>query len=132
MAWIEELRKSRTLAGLGDDVLERLARRMHEIDVRENQVLIESGQKGSGLFLVCDGTVVVETPGERLELGPGEVVGEIAMVGPGDRRTARVYARTPVRCLAIGRSELEDVLAAEPSLAEALRELAGSRLRLPS
>jgi CRP-like cAMP-binding protein len=50
------------------------------------------------------------------------------MVGPGDRRTARVYAKTPVRCLAIGRSELEEVLAAEPALADALRELARSRL----
>jgi CRP-like cAMP-binding protein len=122
------LRKSSLFAGYDDEQLERLAAPFTEVEFPADQVLIESRTPGAGMFVICDGTVAVEAPGAQRELGPGEVVGEISLVEEDGLRRARVVAKTPVRCLALGRPEFEQMLEAEPELAEAMRELARERL----
>jgi CRP-like cAMP-binding protein len=122
------LRKSPLFAGYDDEQLERLAAPFTEVEFPADQVLIESRTPGAGMFVICDGTVAVEAPGAQRELGPGEVVGEISLVQEDGLRRARVVAKTPVRCLALGRPEFEQMLEAEPELAEAMRELARERL----
>jgi CRP-like cAMP-binding protein len=122
------LRKSSLFAGYDDEQLERLAAPFTEVEFPADQVLIESRTPGAGMFVICDGTVAVEAPGAQRELGPGEVVGEISLVQEDGLRRARVVAKTPVRCLALGRPEFEQMLEAEPELAEAMRELARERL----
>src|SRR2546421_584684 len=71
---------------------------------------------------------LVEAHEVQRELGPGEVVGEISLVEEDGLRRARVVAKTPVRCLALGRTEFEQMLEGEPELAESMRELARGRL----
>ena len=122
------LRKSPLFAGYDDEQLEQLAAPFTEVEFPADQVLIESRTPGAGMFVICDGTVVVEAHGAQRELGPGEVVGEISLVQEDGLRRARVVAKTPVRCLALGRPEFEQMLEAEPELAEAMRELARQRL----
>jgi CRP-like cAMP-binding protein len=80
------------------------------------------------MFVICDGTVDVEAHGLQRELGPGEVVGEISLVEDDGLRRARVVAKSSVRCLALGRPEFEQMLEAEPELAESMRKLARERL----
>jgi CRP-like cAMP-binding protein len=80
------------------------------------------------MFVICDGTVAVEAHGLQRELGPGEVVGEISLVEDDGLRRARVVAKSSVRCLALGRPEFEQMLEAEPELAESMRKLARDRL----
>lgn len=128
MASAEALAKSPLFAGFDRAALERLARRFDEVEVPANQVLIEPRMPGTGLFVICDGSVVVEAPGLRRELGPGEVVGEISLVEDDGTRRARVIAKTPVRCLTLNRTEFEQLLAEEPALETAVRELARRRL----
>jgi CRP-like cAMP-binding protein len=128
MAAPDFLRRSPLFAGFDDETLERLAAPFSEVEFPANQVLIEPRVPGAGLFVICDGTVVVEAHAVQRELGPGEVVGEISLVEEDGLRRARVVAKTPVRCLALGRAEFEQMLEGEPKLADSMRELARRRL----
>jgi len=128
MAASDLLRRSRLFADFDDEKLERLAARFSEVEFPANQVLIEPRTPGAGLFLICDGTVVVDAHAMQRELGPGEIVGEISLVEEDGLRRARVFAKTPVRCLALDRADFEQMLQAEPELAEAMQDLARNRL----
>jgi CRP-like cAMP-binding protein len=77
------------------------------------------------MFVLEQGHAIVEAPEGRRELGPGDIFGERALLGEDVQRTARVRAETNVRCLAIGRVELEQLLAEDSQLAHRLRELSG-------
>jgi len=119
----DRLRTLPLFADLDDDQLDRLASCTSEFDAPAGQALIERGGAGSGLFVLEQGEAIVEAPEGRRELGPGDVFGERALLGEDGERTARVRARTDVRCLAIARTELERVLEESPVLAERLRGL---------
>jgi CRP-like cAMP-binding protein len=128
MASSKLLRQSPYFASFDDETLERIAARFSEVDFPANQVLIEPRTPGAGLFVICEGTVHVEAHGFKDELGPGEIVGEISLIEDDGLRRARVVAKEPVRALALGRAEFDEMLASEPELAEAMRKLARDRL----
>lgn len=70
----------------------------------EGTVLLEQGTPGDSLALLLDGVVGIEVDGaELLELGPGALMGERALL-EGGRRTSTVRAKTPVR-VAIARGD---------------------------
>jgi CRP-like cAMP-binding protein len=97
-------------------------RRLHEVgtesEVPAGHVLIERGQWGAGLYVILDGTVLVEAPEGTRELGPGSVVGERAMFSADGLRTARVQATTPVRVVAIDRVAFDRLCAEDREFAE--------------
>src|ERR687883_986920 len=110
-------------AGLSRRSLERIARIANDVELRAGQILIEPRAKGSGMFVLLNGVVTVGIRGQRVrELGPGDVVGELALLTPDALRTARVRAKTPVRCLAIAREDFRKLLNAEPRVAVSLLE----------
>ena len=80
------------------------------------EALVEQGQEGRELFLILDGLVDVEVDGEEVaELGPGALIGELALLGEG-KRTASVYATTQARVVvvpseAVSQSALEELAA---------------------
>jgi CRP-like cAMP-binding protein len=127
---LARLRAIPIFAGLPDDALERVAAVVDELEFPAGHVLIQPHEPGSGMFVLEDGTVTVELRGRTLELGPGEFVGELSLLVPGATRSGRVRAVTALRCLAVGRRELEELLESEPGLALAmLRALAARLLR---
>ena len=91
------------------------------------QLLIEPGQRGAGLYLILEGTVAVETPETTRQLGPGEVIGEIALFSEDGKRTARVRAVTDVRVLAVDRVQVERLCAGDEAFAERLRNVTAAR-----
>jgi CRP-like cAMP-binding protein len=128
-ARVKALRAAPLFGELSQASLARVARCTSEVDFPAGRVLIERGQKGAGMFVVLDGKVVVEARGKRrAELGPGEVVGELALLTPAGVRTARVSAKTPVRCLALSRTDFSRVLDADPKLARALLRILAERI----
>ena len=130
---VEALRGASIFGTLDEPFLRRLAGDMTEVDLPAGHVLIEPRATGSGLFVVVEGTVSVEPRGVAArELGPGSVVGELALLTRDGTRTARVRATTPVRCLALDRASFDRALEDEPSLAVALVHAAAERLELPS
>jgi CRP-like cAMP-binding protein len=110
-------------AGLDDEQLERLAAVTSEFVAPAGQALIERGRPGSGIFVLEDGQAIVEAPEGTREIGPGDIFGERSLLGEEVERTARVRARTDVRCLAIARAEIERLLVEEPRVADRLRQL---------
>ena len=108
----ERLRALSLFADLDDEQLDKLAAATTELEAPAGRTLITRGEAGSGLFVLEEGTAVVDSPEGQHELGPEDV-----------RRTARVRAQTDVRCLAIARTEIEKVIAANSRLADRLRQL---------
>jgi CRP-like cAMP-binding protein len=119
----DRLRTLPLFADLDDAQLDRLAAATTEFEAPAGQALIERGRAGSGMFVLEQGQAIVEAPEGLRELGPGDIFGERALLGEDIERTARVRAQTDVRCLAIGRPEIERLLAEEPRVAERLAQL---------
>ena len=87
------------------------------------------GERGDDHFYVIEaGRARVTQESERLgELGPGDFFGEIALLGS-EWRTATVQATTTMHLICLSKRLLDDVLAAEPELAERLAAAARERL----
>ncbi len=65
--------------------------------LKQGDVLVEQGEQGNELFLLLDGVLSVEVDGQPLvELGPGAIVGERAIL-EGGSRTSRLRAVTRSR-----------------------------------
>jgi len=89
--------------------------------LEEGDTLVEQGEAGSDLYLILDGVLAVEADGNEVaEVGPGAIVGEMALLQDEGKRTATLRARTRARVA---------VLAAESVDREALSQLAGGRQR---
>jgi len=127
MATAELLRSSPLFAQFDDATLERIAGPFSEVEFPANHVLIESRIPGAGLFVICEGTVMVEVRGFERELGRGDVVGEVSLVEDDGLRRARVVSKTPLRCLALDRAGFERLEETEPQVADAIRALARER-----
>ncbi len=125
---IEMLRSARIFSGLSDEELARVAAIASEVDFPAGHVLTESGQVGSGMFVLLDGRVSVHARGVDVELGPGEVLGELALLRRDARRIARVQALTPIHCLAIAREPFRALIASDVHLAVALLENLADRV----
>jgi CRP-like cAMP-binding protein len=91
-------------------------------------VLVQPGQKGTGMFFVTEGTAEVESKAGPVELGPGQFFGELALLKKDAIRTARVRAKTPLRCLALDRPSFQKLVAENPQVAASLLEVALDRL----
>jgi CRP-like cAMP-binding protein len=125
---LEQLREVPLFAALDDEALARVADLGSEFEVPEGHVLVERGQPGSGMFVITEGTVSVELPAGPVEVGPGEFVGELALLAQGVTHVARVRAATAVRGLAIGRAAFSELLEREPRVAVAMLPLLARRL----
>jgi CRP-like cAMP-binding protein len=95
-----------------------------ETELAAGHTLIEHGQHGAGLFVILEGTVVVEAPEGTRELGPGACVGERALFSADGTRTARVRTKSDVRVLAVDRVEFERLCEADETLAARVADAA--------
>jgi len=120
---LDRLRAVPLFASVDIDKLDRLARGTTELEVPAGQTLIEKGAPGSGIFILEEGQAWVDAPEGGRQLMPGEVFGQRSLFGDDPQRTARVRAQTSVRCLAIPRVEIEQLLADDPQFAAELRKL---------
>jgi CRP-like cAMP-binding protein len=124
----DRLRGIPLFAELEDEELERVAALCAEFEVPAGHVLIEHGQPGSGMFCITEGTVAVEVPAGPIELGPGEFVGELALLADGITRVARVRAKTLVKGLALGRAAFAELLERDPHVAVCMLPVLARRL----
>src|SRR2546423_1139406 len=116
-------------ASLSRRSLERIARIAKDVELRAGQVLIEPRAKGSGMFVVLEGTVTATTRGKgSRELGAGDIVGELALLPTDAQRTAPVRARTPVRCLAIVARDFRGTVTGSGTFGDAGTRLTNVRL----
>jgi CRP-like cAMP-binding protein len=94
-------------------------------DVPAGQTLAKAGDPAAGMFVVLDGSVMVERGPVHIEIQRHGFFGELALLVPGAPRSARVRAKTDARILAVPRETFEQLLETEPSFVRALlQELA--------
>jgi cyclic nucleotide-binding protein len=85
----------------------------HWLRLRRGATLVEQGDPGQELYLLFDGLLAVEIDGRTVaELGPGAVVGEVALL-EGGRRTATLRAVTPCRVAAVPGSRIDHAALAD-------------------
>ncbi len=122
----DELRAIPLFEDMSEAGLERLAACAGRVECEPGQVLVLPGDAGTGMYVILDGTVMVELRrGFQTPLGVGNFFGEIALLVPESNRVARVRAGTSASCLSIPRQDFVALVESEPTLAlRMLRELA--------
>jgi len=121
----DEIRAIPLFAGASSAAIERVVASAGEMTSEAGQILALQGDPGSGMFVILEGTVLVEWRGGSVELGPGDFFGELTLLAPGGTRIARVRASSHVTCLAIPRDDALALVESEPTVALAmLKEIA--------
>lgn len=126
---VAALRRVPLFAELSTRQLQDIEALVDEVEVEAGQVLIDQEGFGQELLVVLDGTAEVTRDGRHLaDLGPGEAIGEIALLD-GKPRTATVTAKEPMALLTISKRAFDTVLDRVPGLAHALLRTLAQRLR---
>jgi CRP/FNR family transcriptional regulator, cyclic AMP receptor protein len=127
-AKVELLKRTPLFAGCTKSELRELAKTADELDLREGTVLIREGRPGREFFVLIDGTAVVTKQGKKIaDLGPGDWLGEIALITDSPR-TATVTATSPVDVLVITDRRFRSVVETMPSIALKMLASVGERL----
>ena len=91
-------------------------------------MLIKEGAPGNSLLIVASGHVKVSKDNHDLaKLGPGMVIGEIALI-TGAPRSATVTAHEDVEYFELDRNDIETLAKQKPQIAEELLEYCRKRL----
>ena len=88
----ELLASAPLLAGVDDDGIKAIARRVVEVEFPKDHVIARQGEVGTGFFLVAKGRVRVVRDGVTIaHIGPGDFFGELSVLD-GHPRVAQVIA----------------------------------------
>jgi CRP/FNR family transcriptional regulator, cyclic AMP receptor protein len=119
---VERLRRLPLFGELDHHDLAQLLRWVHEVEFSDGDLLFEQGSMPHELYVIEEGSVEVSRDGRRVAtLGPGEVVGEMALLKL-ERRWATVIATGHVHAVALAADDLASMSEQMPELAERLRE----------
>jgi CRP/FNR family transcriptional regulator, cyclic AMP receptor protein len=125
---VDRLRRATLFSALGDEEIGRFVKAATVTDHPVGETLTEQGAMGHRFHLLLEGTAVVERDGKQIaEVGPGEFVGELGLLGGGPS-TATVRCTLPTRCLTLRREDFWEVLEAEPAIALRILEVLSRRL----
>jgi CRP-like cAMP-binding protein len=126
---VERLSQVPLFSGCSNRELQTIARTVRDIDHHAGAVIAREGEPGVGLFIIADGTAEVSIGGrKKATLGPGEFVGEIALLDGGPR-TATVTAKTDVRLLGLTEWVFRGLMLEHPGIALKTLEAMAGRLR---
>jgi CRP-like cAMP-binding protein len=92
----------------------------------DGDALCREDQLGRQVFIIASGSAVVSRGDQVLAtVGPGDIVGELALLGDG-RRTASVTAIEPLRAYVMSAQEFQSVLGL-PGIDDEIRRIASDR-----
>jgi CRP/FNR family transcriptional regulator, cyclic AMP receptor protein len=98
-----------------------------EREVEKGHVLMAKDDFGHCLFAIESGTAALTHDGETIRtLGPGEVIGEVAVLAAG-RRSATIVATSPMRLISFFKRDVWALDEEAPEAARRLRELIETR-----
>lgn len=126
--WLERVLP---LEGLSEQELSALGACTDRVTRPGGTVLARQGEIGREAFVVVDGQVEVRRDGNHLAmLGPGEVVGELAVLG-GWHRTADIVADTEVELIVFDVRSLERAMHVSESLRRHVEEAVAAHTVAP-
>jgi CRP/FNR family transcriptional regulator, cyclic AMP receptor protein len=126
---VETLRRVPLFAAVKPRELDRLAKVMSARTFTEGEAITTEGQSGVGFFVIEEGNATVSLKGDILRtLGPGDYVGEVALIDEGPR-TATVIASTDLRCRGMAAWEFRSFVQEHPEVAWPLLQTLAARLR---
>ena len=99
-------------AGCSGRELEAIDRLVDLVDVGAGEVLVQEGTTGRESFVIVAGEAVVTVAGRQIALlGPGDFFGEMAVLDPGQPRSATVAAASAMRLLVLEPPSFSSVVA---------------------
>ena len=109
--------------------LGKIAKAGDELTVEAGHVLTTQGDAGREAYVVVDGTATVKRGGRKIAtVGPGDAVGELALLDHGPR-TATVVADGPMTLFVLGSRQFAGVVEDVPSLARKVMAELAARVR---
>jgi CRP/FNR family cyclic AMP-dependent transcriptional regulator len=113
---LDQLKGVSLFRGVTDAELAEIAKVTTELDLAAGTVMVTEGTSAREAFVILDGTAEVTVDGQSVAtVGPGECVGEVALLDAGTR-SATVTATTPMRVLVLDPREFHGLLLAVPSI----------------
>lgn len=118
------LRDLPLFSSLGGRELRKIAGYADEVDVREGEELLRQGNFAHEFMVVLEGRADVVRDGQSIAaLGPGDFLGEIAVL-EGGSRTATVVARSPMALAVMTDRDLRQIAREMPEVDAPLRAAA--------
>jgi CRP-like cAMP-binding protein len=115
--------------GMTNKELRDIAKATVELTIEQGKEFVTQGDVGREAFIVVEGTAEVVRNGQTIgQLGPGDCVGELALLDHGPR-TASVIAATPLTVLVLGPREFLGVLDEVSTLSHKILAALASRVR---
>lgn len=92
-------------AGMSDRSFESIAGVASDVAFAEGDELVRQGEPGTAFYILVSGRARIDRDGTTLrELGPGDFLGEIALID-GGVRTATVTALEPIEAVTVARDD---------------------------
>jgi CRP-like cAMP-binding protein len=126
---VERLRRLPLFGELDHHDLSTISHHVGEVEMSEGEVLFEQGSIPYEMFVIEEGTAEVTKDGEALKtLGPGDVVGEIALLRL-QRRMGTVRVTSTLRAVTVSADDLHVIEEEMPEIAGQLRSIMAARER---
>lgn len=124
---IERLMTSEVFAQMGEKRLRALGPYVDEIEVRSGSTLMREGSFPFELEVIISGSADILIGGEKVgEVGPGAVLGEMALLNKG-ARSATVVATSDTKLSVISGRAFSGLMDAYPEIAEDIKAMAAAR-----
>lgn len=127
--YIDQLASVPLFRGMNHKELREIAKATVELTLEADKEFVTQGDVGREAFIIVEGKAEVVRNGKTIaELGPGDCVGELALLDHGPR-TASVIAAGPVTVLVLGPREFSGLLDEVPTLSHKILEVLAGRVR---
>lgn len=126
---MEALHSVPLFSDLGQRDLEQVAQLADEVDLPAGHVLMRQGDNGSQMFIILSGEALVERNGQELaRLGPGAVLGEMAIIAEGPR-VATATLTEPSHLFVLAHREFHSLMESQPTVRDCVLTEVARRLR---
>jgi CRP/FNR family transcriptional regulator, cyclic AMP receptor protein len=127
--YLDHLASVPLFSGCTTKELRDIAKATVELTLDEGKEFVTQGDVGREAFVIVEGSADVSRGGNTIAtLGPGDCVGELALLDHGPR-TATVVATSPLTVLVLGPREFSGLLDEVPTLNHKILAALAGRIR---
>ena len=127
--YLDQLSRVSLFKGASHKELAEISKVTTEVSIEPGTALVEQGAQAREAFVILSGEGEVTVDGKPVAtLGPGDCVGEIALLDKGPR-SASVVATTPIEALVLDPREFNSLLLNVPAIAVKVAAALAARVR---